>query len=167
MKKLQKEGRMVLTFCGRADDASPSRGMHCFMWGLLAEALRDMVSQIEEEKVDSFNMPLYVPSPSEVRSVILNEGSFIINRLETFEVTSGKAFPRKDEDDDDDYMITGSKNTVNFMRAISESLVVSHFGKEIIEELHKRCREIIAPRLSREGSRKTKHLSIVISMTRR
>ncbi|KAI3859505.1 hypothetical protein MKW98_027102 [Papaver atlanticum] len=125
-EEIVKGGRMVLTFCGRADDTSPSRGMHCFIMNLIQ-------GKIEEEKLDSFDMPQYVPSPSVVKSVILNEG----------------------------------KNIVNFMRSISESLVVSHFGEEIIEELYKRCREIIAPRLSREGSRKTKHLSIVISMTRK
>ncbi|KAI3950815.1 hypothetical protein MKW92_005480 [Papaver armeniacum] len=167
-QEIVKGGRMVLTVCGRADDTSPSREMRCFRWGLLAEALREMVSQgkIEEEKLDSFNMPLYVPSPSEVKSVVLNEGSFIINRLETFEVTSGEGFPLKDEDDDDDYKITASTNFANFTRAISESLVVSHFGEEIIEELYKRYREIVAPRLSRDQSMKNKHISIVIYLTR-
>ncbi|XP_026453354.1 salicylate carboxymethyltransferase-like [Papaver somniferum] len=167
-EEIVKGGRLVLTVCGRADDTSPSREMRCFGWGLLAEALREMVSQgkIEEGKLDSFNMPLYIPSPSEVKSVILNEGSFIINRLETFEVTSGEAFLLKDEDDDDDYKITAGKNFANFTRALSESLVVSHFGEEIIEELYKRCREIVAPRLSRDRSMKNKHISIVISLTR-
>lgn len=140
------------------------------MWGLLAEALRDMVSQgkIEEEKLDSFNMPLYVPSPSEVKSILLTEGSFIINRLETFEVTlgEGEGIFSKGEDDDDNAMLTESRNFVNFMRSISEFLLVSHFGEEIIEELYERYREIVAPLLSREESAKTKHLSIAISMTR-
>ncbi|KAI3845825.1 hypothetical protein MKX03_020322 [Papaver bracteatum] len=169
-EEITKGGRMVLTICGRANDTSPSTEMRCFMWDLLAEALRDMVSQgrIEEEKLDSFNMPLYGPSPAEVKSIILTEGSFIINRLEIFEVTlgDGEGFFRKDEDEDENDMLTGSRNFVNFMRAISESLVVSHFGEEIIEELYKRCREIVAPRLSREESMKTKHISIVISLTR-
>ncbi|KAI3853240.1 hypothetical protein MKX03_015721 [Papaver bracteatum] len=149
-EEIVKGGRMVLTIFGRANGTSPCSDMRCHMWGLLAEALRNMVSQgkIEEEILDSFNMPLYVPSPSEVKSIILTEGSFTINRLETFEVTLGEA------------------GTLNFMRPISESLMVSHFGEEIIEELYERYREIVAPLLSREESAKTKHLSIVISMTR-
>ncbi|KAI3910240.1 hypothetical protein MKW92_001195 [Papaver armeniacum] len=170
LEEIVKGGRMELTIFGRANGTSPSSDMRCHMWGLLAEALRDMVSQdkIEEEKLDSFNMPLYVPSPSEVKAVILTEGSFTINRLETFEVTlgEGEEIFRKGEDNDDNDMLTGSRSFVNFMRAISESLLVSHFGEEIIEELYERYRKIVAPLLSREESAKTKHLSIVISIAR-
>ena len=41
---------------------------------------------IKEEKLDTFNIPLYTPSPSEVKLEVLKEGSFAINRLEVSEV---------------------------------------------------------------------------------
>jgi hypothetical protein len=37
---------------------------------------------IEEETVDSFNMPMFCPCPEEVSSEVAREGSFEIQRLE-------------------------------------------------------------------------------------
>ncbi|KAI3830389.1 hypothetical protein MKX03_033501 [Papaver bracteatum] len=87
-----------------------------------------MPGKIEAEKLESFHVPLYIPSSSEVKSIILREGSFIINRLETFEVTLDGV--------GDDGKLDGRSSAdvmVNSLRGISEPLVASHFGEEIIE----------------------------------
>ncbi|KAI3946054.1 hypothetical protein MKX01_024810 [Papaver californicum] len=88
-EEVVKGARMVLTTSGRADDVRPCSKEHCLIWELMANILSDMLSQgkIEAERLESFHVPLYIPSSSEVKSTILHEGSFIINRLETFEVT--------------------------------------------------------------------------------
>ena len=41
-----------------------------------------MQGLIEEEKLDSFNMPVFGPCLEEVRSEVAREGSFQIERLE-------------------------------------------------------------------------------------
>ncbi|CBI17473.3 unnamed protein product, partial [Vitis vinifera] len=80
-------GTMVLTFLGRRSE-DPSSKECCYIWELLAVALNDMVSEglIDEEKMDSFNIPQYTPSPAEVKCEVEKEGSFTINRLEVSEV---------------------------------------------------------------------------------
>ena len=45
-----------------------------------------MQGLIDEEKMDSFNIPQYAPSPTEVKCEVEKEGSFTINRLEVSEV---------------------------------------------------------------------------------
>ena len=37
---------------------------------------------IEEEKLDSFNIPVYEPTVEEIRHVIEEEGSFFVQRFE-------------------------------------------------------------------------------------
>ncbi|GMY12104.1 S-adenosyl-L-methionine:benzoic acid/salicylic acid carboxyl methyltransferase 3-like [Fagus crenata] len=86
-EELVAGGRMVLTFLGRRSE-DPSSEECCYVWELLALALNDMVSEglIEEDKMDSFNIPNYTPSPSEVEFEVLKGGYFSIDRLEVSEV---------------------------------------------------------------------------------
>ncbi|KAI3895749.1 hypothetical protein MKW98_025540 [Papaver atlanticum] len=159
-EEVVKGGRMVLTTSGRANDVRPCSKEHCLVWELVANILSDMLSQgkIEAEKLESFHVPLYIPSSSEVKSIILREGSFIINRLETFEVTLDGV--------GDDGKLDGRSNAdvmVNSLRAISEPLVASHFGEEIIEELFGRLGVMFGAYLPK-GKNKT--LGIVISLVR-
>ncbi|CBI17466.3 unnamed protein product, partial [Vitis vinifera] len=86
-EELLEGGSMVLTFLGRRSD-NPSSKECCYIWELLAVALNDMVAEglIDEEKMDSFNIPQYAPSPTEVKCEVEKEGSFTINRLEVSEV---------------------------------------------------------------------------------
>lgn len=58
-------------------------------------------------------MSLYVPSPSELKSKMLTEGSFIINRLEPFEVTlceNERNVCNGEDDNDNNDMLIGSNN---------------------------------------------------------
>ncbi|KAF8405265.1 hypothetical protein HHK36_010166 [Tetracentron sinense] len=151
-------GRMVLTILGRKSD-DPSSREGCYIWELLAMALNEMVSQglIEEEKVDSFNIPQYTPSPMEVMYEIKKEGSFAVDRLEISEVNWSGGDSTLDN-------FTSGYSVANCMRAVAESLLVSHFGKAIIDKLFQRYREIIADRMSKE---KTEFINVVVSMTRK
>ncbi|KAI3853239.1 hypothetical protein MKX03_015720 [Papaver bracteatum] len=135
---------MVLTILGRGDDVGPSSKECCYIWELLAKALNYMII-------------------TEVKSIVLSEGSFYINRLHTFEVT----WDGEDEGticgDDDKQLFRSSSNVANCIRAATEPFLVSHFGEDIMDELFDKYREIIAARLCKGKSR---HLCLVISVTR-
>ncbi|KAL6346394.1 hypothetical protein AAG906_033190 [Vitis piasezkii] len=121
----------------------------CYIWELLAVALNDMVAEglIDEEKMDSFNIPQYAPSPAEVKCEVEKEGSFTINRLEVSQVNwnayHGEFCPSDAHKD-------GWYNVAKLIRAVAEPLLVSHFGDGIIEEVFSRYQKIVADRMSRE-----------------
>ncbi|KAG4941312.1 hypothetical protein JHK87_045183 [Glycine soja] len=124
-EELVKGGRMVLTFLGRRSD-DPSSKNGGYIWELMATALNDMVLQgiIKEEKLDTFNIPLYTPSPSEVKLEVLKEGSFAINRLEVSEV-NWNAFDDRNalefESERSDTLSDGGYNVAQCMRAVAET----------------------------------------------
>ncbi|GLU19855.1 hypothetical protein SLE2022_360790 [Rubroshorea leprosula] len=153
-------GRMVLTILGRRSD-DPTSKECCYIWELLAIALNDMVSEglIEGEKLDSFNIPQYTPSPAEVESEVVKEGTFAIDQLEVTGVNwnacSSGEFSQSDAFKD------GGYNVAKFMRAVAEPLLASHFGEAIIDEVFERYREIVADRISKEW---TEFVNVTISL---
>ena len=120
-----------------------------------------MQGLIDEEKMDSFNIPQYTPSPAEVKCEVEKEGSFTINRLEVSKVNwnayHGEFCPSDDHKD-------GAYNVAMLMRAVAEPLLVSHFGGGIIEEVFSRYQKIVADRMSKE---KTEFVNVTVSLTRR
>ncbi|KAI6692302.1 hypothetical protein NL676_020012 [Syzygium grande] len=125
-------GRMVLTLLGRRSDDPSSEECRQF-WELLAIDLNEMVTEglIEEEKLDSFNVPYYAPSPKEVQLEVQKQGSFSIDCLEVFEVNHGIF------DTNFDPNVVSEEATciiVGCLRAIAEPLLIGHFGEEIINE---------------------------------
>ncbi|MCL7025143.1 hypothetical protein MKW94_022393 [Papaver nudicaule] len=162
-EELVDRGRMVLTLIGRRS-SDPTSKECCCLWELLAMALKDMVREgtVEEEKIDSFNFPNYFPSLEEVQSVIQGEGSFMVNQLQTFNVNWDGS-----DSSEDGSSVTGkfrsSYTIAKSIRAVSESLLVGHFGEKIIDELFRRFREIVANYATKE---KTEHTNLVISVTK-
>lgn len=120
-----------------------------------------MQGLIDEEKLHSFNIPQYTPSPSEVRYETEMEGSFTINRLEASEANwdayQGEFCPS-------DAHKGGGYNVANPMRAVAEPLLVSHFGDGIIDEVFSRYKNIVSDRMSRE---KTEFVNVTVFMTKR
>lgn len=55
-------------------------------------------------------------------------------------------------------------NLAHNMRAVAESMLVSHFGEAITDELFSRYQEILSDRMSKE---KTKFTIVTISLTRK
>ncbi|XP_059623617.1 S-adenosyl-L-methionine:benzoic acid/salicylic acid carboxyl methyltransferase 3-like [Cornus florida] len=161
-EEMVRGGRMALTILGRKSE-DPSSKECCYIWELLAMALREMVSEglIEQEKMDSFNIPQYTPSPSEVKIAVEKEGSFAIDRLEASEVDwnaceNGLSLSNGFKDG-------GSYNVAQCMRAVAEPLLVSHFSEAMMDEVFRRYREIIVDRMSKE---KTQFINVVIAMTK-
>ncbi|KAK3421441.1 hypothetical protein EUGRSUZ_G02088 [Eucalyptus grandis] len=84
---------------------------------------------ISEAQVDSFNLPVYAPSPDEMTALVESNGCFSIERM--------------------DLAAPGSKIDVSFgghacmlhLRAGMEGIISKHFGSEIIDDLFDRFLE--------------------------
>uniref|UniRef100_A0A7N2LG37 Uncharacterized protein n=2 Tax=Quercus lobata TaxID=97700 RepID=A0A7N2LG37_QUELO len=157
-------GQMILTFIGRSIKDPTSRDC-CLVWELLAKCLLDMAAEglIEEADIDTFNLPQYNPFIEEVKTIVEKEGSFVIDRLETFEVN----LDANDNEENKNYVFdkfTCGQNVSRSYRAISESLLADHFGEAIIDDLFERYAERIGEHLSME---KIKNFNILISMERK
>ncbi|CAL5197556.1 unnamed protein product [Lathyrus oleraceus] len=167
-QEIVEGGRMILTFVGREND-DPSNKECCQIWDLMTIALKDMVLQgiIDEEKLDTFNIPNYFPSPSEVNLEVLKEGSFAIDKLEISEVNwngldswealdIGSEMSKSFKDE--------GYNMAQCIRAVAESLLACHFGDSVIEEIFERYKNILTDRMSKE---RTKFINHTLSLTRK
>ncbi|KAI3669575.1 hypothetical protein L6452_40821 [Arctium lappa] len=155
-------GRMVLTILGRRSD-DPCSKECTYVWDLLAMALNDMVYEglIDEEKMDSFNIPQYTPCAKEVSNEVEKEGSFEIDCLEISEVNWDASTDNNLNSFEKD---SHGINMGKCMRAVAEPLLLSHFGESMIEEVFLRYTNIIRNRMSKE---KTSLINVTVSMTRK
>ncbi|MCD7460403.1 hypothetical protein HAX54_043498 [Datura stramonium] len=113
---------------------------------------------IEEEKVDSFNIPNYMSSPAEVKYIVEKEGSFTINQLETTRVHWNNA------SNDDENNINGGYNVSKCMRAVAEPLLVSQFGPKFMDLVFQKYEEIISDCMARET---TEFINVTVSLTKK
>lgn len=127
-----------------------------------------MQGLVQEEKIDSFNAPYYAPSAEEVRNVIEEEGSFIVNHLEAFEIgwdggfTNDNAFGKHDYELEEE--LSRGQQVAKTIRAVVESMLESHFGREIMDELFQRYGELVDDYFSKT---RAKHINLVVSVTRK
>ena len=112
--------------------------------------------------MDWFNLPYYAPTEEEVKDVIQTEGSFNIQQFETFEVDW-------DSNIDDSYKSfkydkpTRGTYVAMSIRVVVESILASHFGGEIMDDLFERFSKKIEEYLEVE---KGKYTNMIISMTK-
>ncbi|KAK3194008.1 hypothetical protein Dsin_025318 [Dipteronia sinensis] len=125
--ELQVGGRMVLTFV--TDDT-----YHPCIYVLLGLAINDLVSQglIEESKLESFNMPAYMPRDEEIRLVIEREGSFDIHQLQ---LIFNENWALSSSENDNNI----GKQLANGLRSAVEPLLVTHFGTAVMDDIFHRC----------------------------
>ncbi|KAG6737434.1 hypothetical protein POTOM_058955 [Populus tomentosa] len=100
---------------------------------------------------------------SKVREIIEMEGSFDIDKLETFAIN----WDANDDISNKDFVFEKDqcgRNVANIVRAVAEPMLVSHFGDDIIDELFKRYAEYVGEHLCVE---KTKHINIVLTLTKK
>ncbi|CAK9329352.1 unnamed protein product [Citrullus colocynthis] len=144
-------GLMILTIVGRTSEEPWSK--ECTScWDFLSSALNTMVAEglLEEEKVDSFNIPNYMASLDEIEVEVWKEGSFSINY---FEVS------RIDWNFFDD--AETKHDFAKCIRFVIETLLIPHFGESIIEELFRRYKNIIIQKRSKE---KLELINLTISL---
>ncbi|XP_018490017.1 salicylate/benzoate carboxyl methyltransferase-like [Raphanus sativus] len=128
-EEVVSNGRMVLTFIGRNTlNNDPLYRDCCHLWSLLSKSLHDLVFEglVSKSKLDAFNMPFYDPNEQELKEVIRNEGSFEINALETHGFDLGHC-----NDEEDHNYETDGYNEAKSVRAVTESMLVAHFGEDI------------------------------------
>ncbi|KAM7262479.1 hypothetical protein ACFE04_000162 [Oxalis oulophora] len=122
-----------------------------------------VIGLIEESKLDTFNIPFYEPYVDEVKDLIESEGSFMINRLETFRHSW-----YANMDDGDTRLVfdnhAKAKYVAHRIRAAGEPIVASHFGGEIMDDLfHRFCHNALGVIEQGQGFVN----NVVISMTRK
>ncbi|XP_071720946.1 S-adenosyl-L-methionine:benzoic acid/salicylic acid carboxyl methyltransferase 3-like [Rutidosis leptorrhynchoides] len=158
-------GRMILTLLGRTNDDSRDEESY-YVWRPLAMALQEMVSEglVDEEKFDSFNIPLYTPSTNEIKNLVETQGFFRIDRLEHFYVYMETLKTDKfDEAYEDEGIVRALAKS---MRAASESLVANHFGEAILDNVFTRYAKRYAKILSC-NKEKGRYVSVTVSLIKK
>lgn len=137
-------GRMVLIFLGRGEQDHCDRG-NSFFWELLSRSLQIMASQgeIDEDKIDSYDVHFYAPCKYEIEDQVQKEGSFTIDFLEMFEI-------RRDESNDAGNYARTVTTTV---RAIQESMITHHFGEGIVDRLFEIYGALVDEEIAKEDIR--------------
>ncbi|KAL6010954.1 hypothetical protein ACLOJK_001397 [Asimina triloba] len=122
------QGLMFLLFPCRRDEIHPSESILEVGFSCLGSCLNDMANQgiFDQDKVDTFNLPIYIPSPLEVKNVVEKDGRFSIEMLQV--VAHPSSF------DDAGYPRFASVH----VRAALEGIISKHFGDHIIDDLFER-----------------------------
>ncbi|KAM7275106.1 hypothetical protein ACFE04_016972 [Oxalis oulophora] len=123
--ELVNDGLLAILIPCRDDDTHPEVSiMHFYGW--LGHALYDMANEglVSEALVDSFNLPVFLPSPSEVKQAVS------ANHELTIEVLEQISHPLRNRAD-----LGNVKEFVVGTRAIYEGILIKHFGSAIIDEL--------------------------------
>ncbi|KRH40369.1 hypothetical protein GLYMA_09G254200v4 [Glycine max] len=118
---------------------------------------------IEEEKMDSFNIPAYKPTVEEIRHVIEEEGSFFVQRLE---ILISPWYEGINIEGGDGFFVNGNVRAeyiTKNIRAVMEPLLSTKFGGEVINELFIRFKKKIEQIMEVE---KLEGATLVISMTK-
>ncbi|XP_022564440.2 salicylate/benzoate carboxyl methyltransferase-like [Brassica napus] len=166
-EEIVPNGQMVLTFVGRK--VSDPLSKNCFqVWSLLSDCILDLVSEgiIKESGMHSFSMPFYNPNEEEVREVVINEGSFKINKIETHD----HIVPYKIEKDEEELsleLMEAGKERATGIRCITEPLLVAHFGETVIDQVFDKYAQYMAKYLSVSSRRPNMTLNICFSLTRK
>ncbi|KAL6178203.1 hypothetical protein ACLB2K_049722 [Fragaria x ananassa] len=131
-------GLIVLTFPGRHSDTHSDATPNVVLQ-LLGSSLMDL-GVVSEEKVDSFNIPVYSMSPKELSDVVERNGCFSIEMVANLlvsQVEDTSSVP---------------KLIASHIRAVMEGLLKQHFGEEILDELfdlyQKKCEDHISTIIS-------------------
>ncbi|GAV56779.1 Methyltransf_7 domain-containing protein [Cephalotus follicularis] len=140
-QEVVSNGVMVLTLHGR-QSPDPSSKQSCYLWDLLADATAHMISLglVEESKLDSFNVPYYIPSQEELQNLVDGEGSFATEHMDTFT------------------LLIGDKNiwpiwelTAKNIRSFTEPMMSNHFGEAIMDKLYNRLTHLLVEDLAKES----------------
>ncbi|KAL9372385.1 hypothetical protein Peur_034629 [Populus x canadensis] len=125
-QEVVRGGLIILMVPGRLDTSPHTRVVSNISYDILGSCLMDMAKMgiISEEKVDSFNIPIYFSSPQEVEATVERNGYFNLERLECLPLEKSQdTIPQK------------ARAVSYHIRAGLEFLLKEHFGHEILDEL--------------------------------
>lgn len=157
-------GRMILTLRGNQSKDESFNNYRPIFLELIGSALHEMVLEgvVEESKLDTFNMPMYAPSLEEVRNVIQREGSYNINLLETFQLSWDAGSSNGENSLEGKY--ARGKQVAMKLRPVVESILVSHFGNAILDDLFQRFSIRVADCIEKGLG---VHTNVIISLTKK
>jgi len=107
--------------------------------------------------VDSFDAPYYAPCMEEVKKVIENEGSFIAEEHDAYEIEWDGGMKLQSDS------LSRGERVSRTLRAVLESMLESHFGSHIMDELFRRFGEHVDEHLSNTD---TKYINLVVSLVK-
>ncbi|CAM8942839.1 unnamed protein product [Rhodiola kirilowii] len=121
-------GMLVLISIGCPDDRPHICLANSLLFELLGSVLLDMAKRglVDEDKVDSFNLPVYAVKPKEIQAAVERNGSF---KLETMDLHGFASTMIRTP------TLTKWKMNHSHMRAGFEPLIANHFGQGIIDDL--------------------------------
>ncbi|XP_008244568.2 PREDICTED: probable S-adenosylmethionine-dependent methyltransferase At5g38100 [Prunus mume] len=119
-------GLMVFFIPGRPDGTPHSHTLPNVIYQILGSCLMDLARKgvVDEEKVDSFNIPNYLMSSKELESAVERNGCFSIERRENLD----NFFAH-------DTVYKNPQLLASQIRASLEGLFKQQFGDEILDEL--------------------------------
>ncbi|CAN6686613.1 unnamed protein product [Malus baccata var. baccata] len=119
-------GLMVLNIPGRQDGTPHSQTLPNVIFQILGSCLMDMARKgvVDEEKVDSFNLPNYLMSSKELEASIERNGCFRVERRENLHHFVAH-----------DIVYKNPLLLASHIRGSLEGLIKQHFGDEILDEL--------------------------------
>ncbi|XP_078158998.1 anthranilate O-methyltransferase 3-like [Carex rostrata] len=145
-------GQMLLSFAVRneKDILDGEQSCRSILLEIVSESLDSMVREgiMEEEKLDTFNIPFYAPSAEEVVAIITLQGLFEIISFKTF---VSNFDPFNDLDDDAEFNnVQSGTNIAKVMRSVLEPMIACHFGSAIVDDLFSRFAINVAKHLLKE-----------------
>nr|QTZ19491.1 putative S-adenosylmethionine-dependent methyltransferase At5g38100 [Bixa orellana] len=127
-KELVVGGMMVIIMPGIPDGMPYSQLTVAVMYDFMASIFMDMANEglMSEEQVDSFNLPIYAASPSEMSALLEKNGQFSIERMELTNPATWLDGP------------VDIPVWVMHVRAAMEGMFAKHFGSQIVDEMFSR-----------------------------
>ncbi|CAI0412166.1 unnamed protein product [Linum tenue] len=118
---------------------------------------------IDQDKLDSFNLPLFTPSAMEVEAEIQKQGSFAIKHLELWDM-SWNAY--EGEVDLPEALRDGGYNVSRCMKALFEPIITHKFNlpREVMNEVFKRYGLLLSDWMANE---RAILVSLTVSLTKR
>ncbi|KAM1158071.1 hypothetical protein ACFX13_029271 [Malus domestica] len=138
-------GLMVLIIPCRPNGTPHSHTLANITYETLGSCLIDMARKgvVDEGKLDSFNIPVYIMSPQELEVAVERTGYFSIERMEVLP----NMFPNSS--------LSNALLSTSHVRAVHEEHIKQHFGEEIIDELFNLYHKKVEERPSKFESGKT------------
>ncbi|KAK6931580.1 SAM dependent carboxyl methyltransferase [Dillenia turbinata] len=126
--EVAKDGLMVILILCRVEGSPPTEAAVSHMNEGLGYALMDMAKEglVDEGLVDSFNIPIYIPTALELKEAVTRNGKFSIEILEKTHYPPQLDTPEK------------IQICCQHIRAALEGMVIEHFGSQINNELFNR-----------------------------
>ncbi|KAL3654458.1 hypothetical protein CASFOL_004139 [Castilleja foliolosa] len=151
-------GLMWITNLGISECWNPEKEYNVLTYhDILESCLMDMARKgtISEAKLNTFNFPFYYATPQQMKTILENNQSFTIERMEIINNNPGK---RK---------LIDARARAAATKAVSGRLLTDHFGKMITDELFELYAEKLAATPIFDSTDNDKDIVILVVLKRK